>query len=167
MEFDRLADQHRDAVYAQMVRLCGSREDAEDTLVQALLAAHQALPTLRDHEAFRGWLAKIARRVCYRLRNREELTALHELADLVSPDPDPQAELESRQMKGCLLDAVDALPPALKKAYVLCDIEEVRDASAAAQLGISLPALKSRLHRARRRMRENLERSLCADESFS
>lgn len=164
MNFDRLANQHRNAVYAQMVRLCGSHDDAEDALIEALLQANEALPKLRDEAAFRGWLAKIARRVCYRLKDRPELDHLHEMASEV---PDAQAQLESEQMRHCLLGAVATLPEKLRSAYQLCDIEQLDDQAAADSLEISLQALRSRLHRARTQLRQLLEHSLCADESFS
>ena len=62
--FEALTQQHKDAVYRQMIRVCGNREDAEDVQVEALLKAYRHLDELRDSAAFRGWLAQIARRVC-------------------------------------------------------------------------------------------------------
>ena len=163
-KFDALANRHRDAVYAQLVRLCSSREDAEDSLVEALVRAHEAIDTLRDEEAFRGWLAKIARRVCFRLTNRTELRIFEEIVD---QGVDPQLELESNQLKHCLLEAVNGLSDKLHVAYTICDLEEVKESEAAERLNISLAALKSRLHRARTHLRTSLENSFCADESFS
>jgi len=64
MNFEALANEHKDAVYRQMIRACGSREDAEDVLVEALLKAYRNLDQLRDSVALRSWLAQIARRVC-------------------------------------------------------------------------------------------------------
>jgi RNA polymerase sigma-70 factor (ECF subfamily) len=164
MDFERLANRHRDAVYAQMVRVCGNHDDAEDTLVEALVAAYRAMPHLRDEEAFRGWLAKIGRRVCFRLKHRPELGPLVELADL---RPGPEEEAASRQMKGCLLQAVAELPPLYQEVYVRRDVRQLSAEETAAELGLSVAAVKSRLHRARRMMRDALEKSLCADESFS
>ena len=59
MDFERLMKLHKDAVYRQLVRTCGNRDDAEDALVEALTSAHRSLETLRDEKAFRGWLAQI------------------------------------------------------------------------------------------------------------
>jgi RNA polymerase sigma-70 factor, ECF subfamily len=73
MDFDRLAQRHRDAVYRQMVRVCGNRDDAEDVLVEALVSAYRHMESLRDEGAFRGWLATIGRRVCGKVRAREAL----------------------------------------------------------------------------------------------
>jgi RNA polymerase sigma-70 factor (ECF subfamily) len=63
-DFETLANQHKDAVYRQMVRVCGNREDAEDVLIEALLKAYRNLDRLRDAVAFRSWLGRIASRCC-------------------------------------------------------------------------------------------------------
>ncbi len=59
MDFERLSHQHKDAVYRQMVRVCGNREDAEDVLIEALLKAYRSLGDLAAPEAFRAWLAAL------------------------------------------------------------------------------------------------------------
>lgn len=163
-EFDRLANRHRDAVYAQMVRLCGNHDDAEDALVSALVAAYQAMPNLRDEEAFRGWLAKIARRTCYRLKSRPEWD---ELVDATAPGEATTAEAEAMMMRKCIKDAVNALPEILRTVYIERDVLQRSAEETAQKLGLTVPAVKSRLHRARRAMRETLENSLCTDESFA
>ena len=48
MNFEALANEHKDAVYRQMIRVCGNREDAEDVLIEALLKAYRHLDQLRD-----------------------------------------------------------------------------------------------------------------------
>lgn len=84
VDFERLTNQHRDAVYRQMVRVCGNREDAEDVLIEALLRAYRHLDQLQDSAAFRAWLARIASRVCWRLKKREALLPLLQLSDSAS-----------------------------------------------------------------------------------
>jgi len=54
MDFEALANEHKDAVYRQLIRACGNREDAEDVLVEALLKAYRNLGQLRDSAAFRS-----------------------------------------------------------------------------------------------------------------
>jgi len=82
MNFEELANENKDAVYRQMVRVCGNREDAEDVLIEALLKAYRNLEKLRDSKAFRAWLAQIARRVCWQLKEREALLPLMQLSTL-------------------------------------------------------------------------------------
>lgn len=163
-DFDRIANRHRDAVYAQMVRLCGNHDDAEDALVTALAAAYRALPTLRDEEAFRGWLAKIARRTCYRLKSHSTWS---EIPETVASGEQLDEEAAKLVMRKCIKDAVEGLPEILRRVYFERDILQKPAEEVAQQLNLSVPAVKSRLHRARKAMREALENSLCADESFA
>ena len=81
-KFEHLAEAHKDTVYRQMFRACGNREDAEDVLIEALLKAYRHLDQLRDQDAFRPWLAQIARRVCLRLKEKSALAPLLQLSQL-------------------------------------------------------------------------------------
>ena len=160
MDFERLAQRHRDAVYRQMVRVCGNRDDAEDVLVEALLSAHKHLGSLRDETAFRGWLATIGRRVCGKIKARESLAPLMRLsADVPAPLEEPDWDMA--RLKSCVQAAVRSLPEPYRAAYEACDLDGLARDEAAARLGVSLPALKSRLHRARNMIREALDRDVC------
>ena len=76
VDFEALANEHKDAIYRQMLRVCGNREDAEDVLIEALLKAYTSMDQLRDSASFRAWLAQIARRVCWQLKEHEALLPL-------------------------------------------------------------------------------------------
>src|SRR5271166_3901632 len=80
MDFDALANEHKDAVYRQLIRACGNREDAEDVLIEALLRAYSSLDRLRESKAFRSWLGQIGRRVCWQLKEREALLPVMQLS---------------------------------------------------------------------------------------
>lgn len=169
MQFDKLAHAHRDAVYRQMVRMCGNHDDAEDVLAEALLKAYRAMDQLGDEAAFRGWLAIIARRTCGRLKQREALRPVVRLADLaehgVEPagdGPGPEEAALEEDTRRCIKEVVDALPPLYRDAYVLSEVDDLPAQEAAARLGITVAALKSRLHRARALLREGLDRELLA-----
>ena len=82
MDFESLSRQHKDAVYRQMLRACGNREDAEDVLIESLLKAYRSLGDLRAPEAFRTWLGQIASRVCWQLKQRESLLPLLQLSEI-------------------------------------------------------------------------------------
>jgi len=166
-DFDTLTRQHKDSVYRQMLRVCGNHEDAEDVLVEALLKAYRHLDQLRDSEAFRAWLAQIARRVCWQLKEREALFPLLQLStlddegrELPGSDPTPEATLARGQMKQLLDDAIAALPPLFRSVYELREIEDRPGDEVARQLGISRTAMKSRLHRARAIVRTHLDAAL-------
>ena len=167
MNFDTLARQHKDAVYRQMIRVCGNREDAEDVLIEALLKAYRHLDQLRESAAFRAWLAQIAKRVCWQLKERESLLPLLQLSaledegrEVAGADPPPDAQLAQQEMKQLLKEAIDALPSLYRQVYQLCDVEDLRGDEVAQRLGISLAAMKSRLHRARDLVRSHLDTAL-------
>jgi len=167
VNFEALANEHKDAVYRQMIRVCGDREDAEDVLIEALLKAYRHLDQLRDSVAFRAWLGQIARRVCWQLKQQDSLMPLLQLSALEDEgkqisghDLPMEAQLAARQMKQLLSEAVDSLPPAYRSVYQLRDVEELSGGEVARQLGLSLAAMKSRLHRARELLRQHLDATL-------
>lgn len=169
MNFDTLANQHKDAVYRQMIRVCGNREDAEDVLIEALLKAYRNLDELREIAAFRPWLVRIASRVCWQLKRREALLPLVQLSmledegrQIAQPGEPVDAQLAARQTKAVLAAAVAALPLAYREVYELRDCEELSGEQVAERLAISLPAMKSRLNRARALVRAQLDKELTA-----
>lgn len=160
MEFESLVNRHKDAVYRQMVRVCGNQADAEDVLQEALLNAYQALPTLRDRAAFQAWLVTIARNVCTRLRKKEALRPILQLPVpdmLPGEDPSAESRLIDRDIEGCVRAALGRLPPHYRRVIELRDIEGVAASAVAHELGITVPAVKSRLHRARNLLRRELD----------
>ena len=169
MDFDALANEHKDAVYRQLIRACGNREDAEDVLIEALLKAYRNLNQLRDSTVFRAWLAQIGRRVCWQLKQREALLPIMQLSameeegsELVSAEDAPDVQSARQEMKRLLLEVVESLPEPERLVYRLRDLEELSGQMVAARLGISLPAVKSRLHRAREKVRRHLDAELAS-----
>ena len=167
MEFETLANQHKDKVYRQMIRACGNREDAEDVLVEALVKAHRHLGQLRDAGAFRPWLAQIARRVCWQLKQREALQPLLQLSvveeegqQIPSGERPLEQQIALRQMSSLLHEAVDKLSEEYRNVYLWRDLEDVPAKEVAKRLGISVAAVKSRLHRARESVRKALDVAL-------
>jgi RNA polymerase sigma-70 factor, ECF subfamily len=164
--FETLAEQHKDMVYRQMIRVCGHREDAEDVLIEALLKAYRQLDQLRNSAAFRPWLAQIAKRVCWQLKEREALMPLMQLSALeeegreIASDRPPMVAQLVAQMKELLDRAVQQLPPLYFEVYQQRDIEELPGDEVARRLCISRAAMKSRLHRARELIREHLDAAL-------
>lgn len=167
MEFERLANRHKDAVYRQMVRMCGNHDDAEDVLVEALVKAYKASEGLKTEEAFQAWLAQIARRTCGRLRTRKGARPLLALADLAESQ-EPRATSESpvdrameAETKQCVQQALSTLSEEYREVYRLRDVEGWRAEQVADHLSISVAAVKSRLHRARAQVRAKLDESIC------
>jgi len=164
MDFDSLANEHKDTVYRQMIRVCGNREDAEDVLIESLMTAYRHLDQLREVVAFRPWLAQIARRVCWQLKKRKALLPLLQLStveeegrEISSTEPSVEEQAALKQMKELLWEAVRKLPPDYRQVYEMRDLQEVSGEEVAQKLGISVTAMKSRLHRAREMVREYLD----------
>jgi len=167
VDFEKLANEHKDAVYRQMLRVCGNREDAEDVLVEALLKAYRHLDQLREQEAFRSWLAAIGKRVCWQLKEREALLPVLQLSSLedegqqlVGKDADPEAEVAFAQMKQILAYAMSRLQTEYRSVYEMRDLQDIPGEQVAAKLGISLAAMKSRLYRARVLVRKHIDEAL-------
>ncbi|HRK22565.1 MAG TPA: RNA polymerase sigma factor [Fimbriimonadaceae bacterium] len=155
--------QHKDAVYRQIARVCGNYDDAQDVLVQTLLAAYKSIDQVRDPEAMRGWLATIGRRICRRMKQREAVAPILQLVEGEEPAewPNLEDDLETGRIRDCVKEALSAIPEPYREVYLLRDIEEVSGEETAERLGITLPNMKSRLRRARRMVREALDAGLC------
>ena len=171
MEIERLINRHKDAVYRQMVRVCGNQDDAEDALAEALLAAVRSVEKLRDPSLFQAWLAKIGTRSCMRMRIRERIIRTIPISELYAlgieiPDgrPLPDETSEALETHACVAQAMDSLPSIYKEVYMRRVVFGDAAQDVADQLGLSLPAVKSRLLRARKMMRESLDSGLgCRD----
>lgn len=171
VELERLINRHKDAVYRQMIRTCGNREDAEDALADALIAAVKASDQLRDPSNFQAWLARIGTRACVRIKIRDRLTQFTPLAELEArgfeirdDQVGPDREMEMASLKDCVLGALDTLPATYREVYVRREISGEKAEDVARELNVSLAAVKSRLHRARDMMREALDGGLgCRD----
>lgn len=164
MELERLINRHKDQVYRQMVRVCGNYSDAEDALADALVSAVRASDQLRDPLYFQAWLSKIGTRACIRNRFKERLFQLIPMAELeskwieiVEPSGGPDVEFEASQMKACVSGAVTALPELYREVYLRREILGEKAEDVAGALGLSLPAVKSRLRRAREMVRSSLD----------
>lgn len=166
MDFEQLSNQHKDAVYRQMVRVCGNREDAEDVLMEALLKAYRGLDRLSAPEAFRAWLGRIAHRVCWQLRQKEAMLPLLQLSvveedgrQAIDEAPSAEEKASAAEMKRIFKAALDSLPADFRAVYEMRAIEELSGEETARRLGLSIPAMKSRWLRAKRLFRERLDQS--------
>lgn len=169
MDFEKEVERHKDAVYKQMLRVCGNAEDAEDVLVEAMVKAYKASDTLGEPAAFRAWLTTIGKRVCIRLKQRKRAAQALSLDALIesgvqfpsSGELTAEDELNLEETQHCLQHAFEALPDHYRKVYKLREIEGRSAEEVAKQLGISVSNVKARLHRARLKVRKELDASLC------
>ncbi len=148
------------------VQLCGDRADAEDVLQQTLEHAARGMPHFEARARFSTWLYTIARHECHKLRRRskfapERLEPLDEGASggaslALGAGDDPEARADAREMAQLLRDGIAALEPEQREVLVLRDVEGLSANEVSSIVGISVAAVKSRLHRARAALRETL-----------
>jgi RNA polymerase sigma-70 factor (ECF subfamily) len=152
---DELLARYERAIYRFGLRMCGDEESAREVLQETMLAAFRHLPGFRADARLSTWLYQIARSFCIKERRGTRTTTVLDdrLADPAAP-PDRQAH--AREIGEALARAIAALPAEQREVLVLRDVEGLSADEAAHVVGIEIGALKSRLHRARMTLRENL-----------
>lgn len=146
---DRLLSQARPGLYRVARRACRGPEDAEDAVQHALWALQRRVGTLRTASAVAAWLFRVVTRECRRLLGLRG-PPMVPLLDTLQAAPVPTG------LRHDLARAIEALAEPYRAALILRDVEELTAPEAAALLGITPEALKSRLHRARAEVRERL-----------
>lgn len=134
-------------------------DEAEDVLQEAYVRAFEQLGRLEDRSAFAAWVCKIvvheARARLRRRRTVKEVNGARGQTPQAAP-ADPEQQALSRQLQRVLADAIDALPLGYRTVFVLREIDGMSTAEVSAALGIREPAVKTRLHRARAALRDEL-----------
>ena len=155
--FDELVRRHQKRVYNLSYRMLRRHDDAEHVTQEAFLKAFQTLNRLRDKAAFGGYVGRITANLCVawaRKKQREPATSVpgESLADtLADPNHGDVSEIGRR-----IHEAIAQLPPTERLAIVAYYLEDRSYEEASQLLGIGLRALKTRLYRARKRLREVL-----------
>jgi len=146
-------------LYRFSLRMCGRVEDAEDALQETLMAVVRGLPSFRGESSLSTWGYTIARRICTRARSREMPTESAD-AEEFSSDHDPAAEASRARQWAKIRAAVLALETGQREVFVLRDIEGLSAKEVGEVLDLGVPAVKSRLHRARARVRQLIAKDL-------
>jgi RNA polymerase sigma-70 factor (ECF subfamily) len=166
---ERLLERHQGAVYRFGMKMCGEPEDAKDVLQETLFAAARTLPDFRGASSVSTWLYTIARSFCLKKRRTskfapERIESLEAQAEASVEVPDhrrtPEEDAAARQMKRVLDAAIAGLDPMYREVLVLRDVEGLPAADVAEILGLTVEAVKSRLHRARVAVREQVAPAL-------
>jgi RNA polymerase sigma-70 factor, ECF subfamily len=162
---EALLERHEARLYRFARRLCRHREDAEDVLQESLLAAARGLSGFRGASSIGTWLYTIARSFCIKKRRRSVFAPAEVSLDTEAsiaargvPDPGrrPDEALEASRLETALERAIAALDRPYREVLLLRDVEGLPAAEVARVTGLSVPAVKTRLHRARGRLREAL-----------
>jgi RNA polymerase sigma-70 factor (ECF subfamily) len=168
--FNDLVRRYERKIYRLAKNITQNDEDAEDVLQDTFLKAYEHLDGFQGNSKFYTWLVRIAvNEALMKLRKRKsdrtvpldepvdtgEETVVREIAVW---DEDPEQQYGQEELGQILNDSVQSLKPAFRTVFILRDIEELSTEETAQALSISVPAVKSRLLRARLQLREKLTR---------
>jgi RNA polymerase sigma-70 factor, ECF subfamily len=154
--FAEMVERTHRQVYSLAVRLVGDRHEAEDVAQEAYLRVHRALRTFRGDSSFLTWLYRIvANTAMSQLRRRGRFGDLQDDADTVlrlADAPSGETDLDTDELRR----AMESLPDAQRFVVVMKDAYGFSCQEIGEQMGLSEGAVKVRLHRARRRLKEAL-----------
>lgn len=167
--FNRLVLAYQDLVYSQAYRMMGEVHSAEDAAQEAFISAYRNLRSYRGG-SFKSWLLRIVTNACYdelRWRKRRPTTPLEPLDDdqetiesphwLEDPDETPEEAAERAELSQALQRCLDELPEDFRTVVILVDIQGFDYSDASDVIRKPLGTVKSRLARARVRMRDCLQ----------
>jgi RNA polymerase sigma-70 factor, ECF subfamily len=141
------------------LRMCRNAQDAADVLQDTLLAVATHLNEFEGRSSFLSWVFTLTRTACSRRRRGMKNRASTRLSDVDEPTSSlrtPEEHASDHEIALAITGAVDSLSDENREVIVLRDIEGLSASEAADSLGISVDALKSRLHRAREALRSAL-----------
>jgi RNA polymerase sigma-70 factor, ECF subfamily len=157
--FERLSSAYADRVFMLLLRLLGDRDEAADVAQEVMLRAWRGIGNFHGRSSYFTWLYRIAMNEANRaLEKRAHLPAgvsisERELQLPASAAEEPARQAEASELRQALRRAIADLPPELRTAIVLRDVEGLSTQEAAEIAGIGQAAFKSRLHQARLRVR--------------
>jgi RNA polymerase sigma-70 factor (ECF subfamily) len=164
-----LLERHQAQIYRFGLKLCRDPEDAKDVLQDTMLSVARNLSGFRGQAALSTWLYTVARSFCAKRRRRSKFAPEPELSlehptlkaeQIVDGTLGPDVALADKQRDQALHAAIDSLSPAYKDVLVLRDMEGLPAQEVAQILGLRVEAVKSRLHRARKAVRERFMSSV-------
>ncbi len=175
--FTALVGLYERKIFRLALNITQNREDAEDVMQDAFLKAYEHLDNFQGDSRFYTWLVRIAvNEALMKLRKRRpnqfSLDEPVETDDDFMPreiedwGPSPEQRYAQTQMREILNEAIAKLEPAFRVVFVLRDVEELSTEETAKLLNLSVPAVKSRLLRARLRLREKLNRYFATETSI-
>jgi RNA polymerase sigma-70 factor, ECF subfamily len=168
--FTELVNQYERKIYRLAKHITQNDEDAEDVLQEAFLKAYEHLDNFQGNSKFYTWIVRIAvNEALMKLRKRrgDRTVPLDDPIDtgeemvtreIAVWDDNPEQRYSREEIQEILDQAVEGLKPDFRTVFILRDIEELSTEETAEALSISIPAVKSRLLRARLALREKLTR---------
>lgn len=162
--FGELVSRYESKVYSLALKMLRNPEDAEDVLQDTFLRAYRGIKSFKGNSTFSTWIYRItANSALMRLRKRQLPTVSIDDADereapinIADWAPGPVEQMLNQETQAAMTEAIEALPPEFRQVFVLRDVEELSNAEVAEILDLSVAAVKSRLHRARLKVRNRL-----------
>src|SRR5579864_2210087 len=168
--FEELVRRYDRNVFRIAQHITQNREDAEDVVQDAFLKAYQNLENFQENSKFYTWLVRIAvNEALMKLRRRRpgQMVSLDEdikteedsvPRDVADWAPNPGQLFDQAELRDLLQKTIQGLPASFRTVFVLRDVEGLSTEETAEALDLSIPAVKSRLLRARLQLRERLSR---------
>ncbi|HKE24477.1 MAG TPA: sigma-70 family RNA polymerase sigma factor [Bryobacteraceae bacterium] len=165
--FGELVERHRAACLRRATLMLRNRGDAEDEVQNAFWKAFQRLDQYRGEGSFGAWLSRIVENQCLmRLREHkcqrfvclDESSESKPRVELIAQLTSPEDDLGLKEVIALLQREVLRIPPLLREAMILRDLNQLAIHDVAVRLGVSVPAAKSRLLRAREELRSRIRR---------
>jgi len=168
--FSALIRQYEGKIFRLAMNITQNREDAEDVLQESFLKAYEHLDQFQGNSKFYTWIVRIAvNQALMKLRKRksDRSVSLDEQIDtgedtvvreIAAWDPDPEVRFSQTELHTILTEAVDGLAPIYRTVFTLRDVDGLSTEETAEALDLSVPAVKSRLLRARLQLRDKLTR---------
>jgi RNA polymerase sigma factor (sigma-70 family) len=166
--FNCLVLAYQDGVYNQAYRMMGDQDSASDAVQEAFISAYKSIKSYRGG-SFRAWLMRIVTNACYdelRRRKRRPTTSLEPLDDageeiesphwMADPAEGPEDEIVRAELSQAIQNCLNGMPEDFRSVLVLVDMQGFDYTEAAQVIGTPLGTVKSRLARARLRLRECL-----------
>ncbi len=168
--FGELVRRYESKIFRLAQHITQNREDAEDVLQETFMKAYEHLDQFQGNSKFYTWIVRIAvNQALMKLRRRktDKSVSLDETIDtgedtivreIAAWDENPEQQFSREELGGVLDTAIQSLEPLYRSVFVLRDMEELSTEETAEALNLSVPAVKSRLLRARLQLREKLTR---------
>jgi RNA polymerase sigma-70 factor, ECF subfamily len=152
---------HRDRIFGFCLRMMGNREEAEDVSQEVFLRAVRAIGTFRGESSIKTWLHQIAHNLCLtRLaaakKRAEHTSDLIWLSDMTDGSPTGDAAIASGDLRNAIELAVSELDPVFREVLLLREVEDLSYEEIAGVVGASVNTVKTRIHRARAKLQQQL-----------
>lgn len=161
--FNRLMEMHEKRMYAVALRMFGNREDAQDSLQEAMLRVYRSIGGFKGQSSFGTWVYRITMNTCLdeiRRKKNKQSASLDNMLDQGWAPTDEGASPEKRvmqqEMRKSIAQSIQELPEDMRSAIIMRDVHGYSYEEIADTLNVNVGTIKSRISRGREKLREKL-----------